>query len=115
MRRLRGLFLCSLLIGCAPGGQPAAKVEAEVEAILQVAGRAPVIVILAESDSWSSQSARGRGITAMRDGVLASLAPGDFVLGAQWEYVSGFAGVLSESGLARLQAHPDVLRVGLDR
>ena len=113
---LRGLFLCSLLIGCAPGTGPrATKVEAEVEALLQVAGKAPVIVILAESDAWSSQSARGRGITAMRDGVLASLAPGDFALGAQWEYVSGFAGILSESGLARLQAHPDVLRVGLDR
>jgi subtilisin family serine protease len=29
--------------------------------------------------------------------------------------VSGFAGELSPSGLGRLQAHPDVLRVGLDR
>jgi subtilisin family serine protease len=47
--------------------------------------------------------------------VLASLAPGDFVLGQRWEYVSGFAGELSQGGRARLEAHPDVLRIGLDR
>jgi subtilisin family serine protease len=105
-----------LFVACAPGAQPrAAKVEAEVEAILQVAAHAPVIVILAESDGWTTESARGRGITASRDGVLASLAPGDFVLGQQWEYVSGFAGELSQAGLARLSAHPDVVRIGLDR
>lgn len=86
-----------------------------MEAILQVAGHAPVIVILAESDAWATESARGRGITASRDGVLASLAPGDFVLGQQWEYVSGFAGEMSQAGLARLSAHPDVVRIGLDR
>ena len=96
--------------------QPAAgKVEAEVEGILRVAGRAPVIVILAESDAWATESARSSGIAAARDGVLAGLAPGDFVLGQQWAYVSGFAGELSQAGLARLAAHPDVLRIGLDR
>jgi len=92
-----------------------AKVEAEVQALLQLSGRAPVIVILAESETWTSQGARSRGIAASRDGVLASLAPGDFALGQEWEYVSGFAGELSQSGLARLQAHPDVLSIGLDR
>ena len=107
------LALCA---GCAPGMPPrAAKVEFEVEGILRVAGRAPVIVILAESDAWTTESARRRGIAATRDGVLASLAPGDFVLGQQWQYVSGFAGELSQAGLARLSGHPDVLRIGLDR
>jgi subtilisin family serine protease len=90
-------------------------VEAEVEALLRLAGRAPVIVILAESETWVSQSARALGIGASRDGVLGSLAPGDFVLGQQWQFVSGFAGELSQAGLERLEAHPDVLRIGLDR
>ncbi len=111
----KSLCVLLLLAGCAPVTPRSAKVEAEVEALLQVAGRAPVIVLLAESEAWASQSARARGIGASREGVLASLAPGDFILGQQWEYVSGFAGELSQSGLARLQAHPDVLRVGLDR
>jgi subtilisin family serine protease len=114
---LKKILLAAIaLAGCAPGAQPrAAKVEAEVEALLQVAGRAPVIVILAESESWTTDSARSRGITNARGGVLASLAPGDFALGQEWQYVSGFAGELSAAGLARLSAHPDVLRVGLDR
>jgi len=111
-----GVLALALCVGCAPGSQPrAAKVESEVEAILRVAGRAPVIVILAESDAWTTESARRGGIAAARDGVLASLAPGDFVLGQQWVYVSGFAGELSQAGLARLSANPDVLRIGLDR
>ena len=115
---LRGLSLCSLLLvlGCAPGVPPrAAKVEFEVEGALRVAGRAPVIVILSDSDTWTTDSARSRGIAAAREGVLASLAPGDFVLGQQWQYVNGFAGQLSQAGLGRLSAHPDVLRIGLDR
>jgi subtilisin family serine protease len=104
------------LVGCAPGAQPrAAKVESEVDGLLRVAGRAPVIVLLAESEAWTTESARSHGIAAAREGVLASLAPGDFVLGQQWTYVSGFAGELSQAGLARLQSHPDVLRIGLDR
>jgi subtilisin family serine protease len=113
-----GFFIVGLLfgVGCAPVSRPAAtKVESEVEGLLRVAGSAPVIVILAESDTWTTESARSRGIAAARDGVLASLAPGDFVLGQRWQYVSGFAGELSRAGLARLQAHPEVLRIGLDR
>ena len=116
-RRLSlSLCLCGLFIGCAPVSRPvSAKVEMEVEALLRVAGRAPVIVIIAESETWATESARRRGIAASREGVLASLAPGDFVLGQQWSYVNGFAGELSQAGLARLSAHPDVLRIGLDR
>ena len=115
---LRGFFIGGLLsvVGCAPAPVPrASKVEAEVEAVLRVAGRAPVIVILAESGQWTSDAARSRGIASAREGVLASLAPGDFTLGQQWVAVSGFAGELSQAGLGRLQAHPDVLRIGLDR
>ncbi len=116
MRASMAVLALALCAACAPASQPrAAKVEAEVDAILRVSGRAPVIVILAESDAWATESARSRGIANARDGVLASLAPGDFVLGQRWEYVSGFAGELSQAGLARLSAHPDVLRIGLDR
>ena len=86
-----------------------------MEGILRVAGRAPVIVLLVESETWTTESARSRGIASAREGVLASLASGDFILGQQWEYVNGFAGELSQAGLARLQAHPGVLRIGLDR
>jgi subtilisin family serine protease len=113
----RALAVLLLAAGCAPPPAPprAAKVEPEVDAILRMSGRAPVIVILAESETWVTASARTRGIAAARDGVLASLAPGDFVLGQRWEYVSGFAGDVSGGGLARLSSHPDVLRVGLDR
>jgi subtilisin family serine protease len=114
----KSLFIVSLVFvaGCAPAASPrATKVEAEVEALLRVAGRAPVIVIIAESDTWTTGSERSRGIAASRTGVLASLAPGDFTLGQEWQYVNGFAGELSQAGLARLQAHPDVLRIGLDR
>ncbi len=97
------LCLCGLLIVAgssgarrcaAAGGQGRGRGRG---VLLQVAGRAPVIVILAESDTWTTGSARSRGIAAAREGVLASLAPGDFVLGQQWQYVSGFAGELSQA------------------
>jgi subtilisin family serine protease len=100
--------------GPTPGGG-AVKVESEVEAALALSGQAPVIVLLEEDEQFATDAARGRGIGAKRDDVLAGLAPGDFVLGERWTYVNGFSGVLSRSGLARLQAHPSVARVGLDR
>ena len=71
---------------CATGGGArATKVEAEVEAAAaRSSGRAPVIVILAESRARGPPTPPAhRGITAAREGVLASLAPGDFVLGQQ--------------------------------
>ena len=113
---LRGFLfvLAGVVIGCAPASR-ASKVEAEVEAVLRLTGRAPVIVILADSGQWSTDSARTRGIAAARESVLASLATSDFRLGQRWTYVSGFSGELSEAGLDRLRAHPDVVRVGLDR
>jgi subtilisin family serine protease len=110
------LCLCGFLLGCAPSPIPRlTKVEKEVEGILRVAGRAPVIVILAESETWTTDAARSRGITSVRESVLASLAPGDFRLEQEWSAVNGFAGELSAAGLDRLQAHPQVVRVGLDR
>jgi len=114
---LCGLFIVGLsMVACAPGTQPRShKVEAEVETLLQVAERAPVIVLFAESETWTSQSTRSLGIAGVREDILAGLAPGDFTLSQKWDYVSGFAGELSRAGLARLQAHPDVLRIGLDR
>ena len=110
------LCLCGFLLGCAPPPVPRlSKVEAEVEGVLRVAGRASVIVILAESDTWTTAAARGHGIANSRESVLASLAPGDFRIEQQWVSVSGFAGELTSAGLGRLEAHPDVLRIGLDR
>lgn len=111
------LSLClAAFIGCAPVAPPgAAKLESEVGALLQVAGRAPVIVILAESDTWTTEAARRRGIASVRESVLASLAPGDLTITQEWVSVSGFAGELSLAGLGRLQSHPGVVRIGLDR
>ena len=116
MRRAIAVLLAAAATACASQGPPpAAKVESEVEAALALSGRAPVIVLLDENEQWSSDAARGRGIAARRDDILAGLPPGDFVLGERWTYVNGFSGVLTRAGLARLQSQPSVVRVGLDR
>ena len=47
--------------------------------------------------------------------MLGGAAAGDIALGERWTYVNGFSAVVTPAGLAHLQAHPGVARVGLDR
>jgi len=115
MRRALALLALASSLACDRPGVRATKVEADVETALALSGRAPVIVLLDEDEQWSTDAARDRGITARRESVLAALATGDFVLGERWTYVNGFSGVVTRAGLARLESHPSVERIGLDR
>ena len=115
MRRALALVALASSLACDRPGVPLTKVESGVEAALAVSGRAPVIVLLHEDEQWSTDAARGRGIAGKRESVLAALATGDFVLGERWTYVNGFSGEVTRAGLARLESHPSVARIGLDR
>jgi subtilisin family serine protease len=53
-------------------------------------------------------------VATMQQTVLADLPADAFTLTHQWEAVPALAGEVSRTGLAALQAHPDVLGVDLD-
>ena len=50
----------------------------------------------------------------MQHKVLSQFGPEDFTLTHRWEALSAMAGEVSQSGLAKLMADPDVLWVDLD-
>ena len=53
-------------------------------------------------------------INAIRSKVLSQLSDVDFTITHRWEAVSAVAGEVSLSGLSKLMADPDVVRVDLD-
>jgi subtilisin family serine protease len=55
-----------------------------------------------------------RGIRAVQDRVLSRLSAADLRLTHRWEAIHAVAGELTQAGLAKLLADPDVVRVDLD-
>ena len=52
-------------------------------------------------------------IAELRAGVLQGLHPSDFQLDRQFQTLPGFSGTVTQAGLYKLAAHPDVLRIDL--
>jgi hypothetical protein len=75
-------------------------------------GRTMVIVALTSPVPFPEDFfTRKTKIKTIQNRVLSSLNDSDFRLKSKWENINGFAGEVTESGLAKLSAHPDVALV----
>lgn len=100
--------------GSSPG-QLSPRADLSIAQRLQTDGFADVIVTLFDPvTAAASLSLRKQRVTSEIDSVLRELAPQDFQLRRRFQTVAAFAGVLSPSGLAKLERHPKVLRIEPD-
>lgn len=114
------VILAVLGARCAPEASSPApnqtKVGAEVYGALAGAARAHVIVVLREPAGTATSQAAGRDeVSAIQAGVLSVVREGDLVAVQKWQHISAFAGEVTATGLETLAAHPDVLRIDIDR
>lgn len=119
VHRLATVLLAAAAGACAapPARQqvPAAKIASEVYAALDAGQRVRVIVALREPTAVATATAERRAaVDGVQRSVLSELTPEEFHLTDRWELLSAFAGDVNRAGLARLEAHPDVLRVHPD-
>lgn len=112
-RRVVSASCLCLCVAVAPA--LAQEAGAAVYLALRASPRAQVVVSLREPNHrarYLSQTVQEIGDT--RRSVLAGLEPQEFVVTHEWLAVSALAGQITESGLRKILAHPDVLRVDLD-
>jgi hypothetical protein len=90
-----------------------AKIGGDVRTQLDRTGEAEVFVMLREPRraDGGDMPARGRAIATQHDVMLASLPAHDVRVHQRFSTVSGFSASVTAEGLARLLAHPEVLRV----
>jgi hypothetical protein len=106
-----------LIVGIALGvvlvrfssAQPSSPVDPEVLQEIQAHGSARVIVTLTDTSALRVQQ-----IPQRIEGVLRELTPQDFQLSRRFQSIAAFAGVVTATGMAKLERHPDVMRVQLD-
>jgi hypothetical protein len=106
-----------LIVGIALGvvlvrfssAQPSSPVDPEVLQEIQAHGSARVIVTLTDTSALRVQQ-----IPQRIEGVLRELTPQDFQLSRRFQSIAAFAGVVTATGIAKLERHPDVMRVQLD-
>jgi hypothetical protein len=106
-----------LIVGIALGvvlvrfssAQPSSPVDPEVLQEIQAHGSARVIVTLTDTSALRVQQ-----IAQRIEGVLRELTPQDFQLSRRFQSIAAFAGVVTATGIAKLERHPDVMRVQLD-
>jgi hypothetical protein len=106
-----------LIVGIALGvvlvrfssAQPSSPVDPEVLQEIQAHGSARVIVTLTDTSALRVQQ-----IAQRIEGVLRELTPQDFQLSRRFQSIAAFAGVVTATGMAKLERHPDVMRVQLD-
>jgi subtilisin family serine protease len=75
---------------------------------------ARVVVALRPSSRPLGDAVSRAGVSTIQGRVLRSLRAADFRLTERWSEIPAVAGFVSRSGLPRLTANPDVLRVDLD-
>ena len=100
-----------------PSDQGAGVGQAVIDALqdggtveVDVALRAPVVIAGGAPLDIDSLKAE---VAELRDGVLNGLRPSDFQLGRQFQTIPAFTGTMSQAGLDKLAAHPDVVRIDL--
>jgi hypothetical protein len=113
MRPLRWLIAgiaLGVMLARFSSAQPSSPpVDPEVLQEIQAHGSARVIVALTDTSALRVQQ-----IAQRIEGVLRELTPQDFQLSRRFESIAAFAGVVTATGIAKLERHPDVMRVQLD-
>lgn len=113
-RRLARWLMLGMALGAVlvqwSSAQAPSPVDPAVLQEVQTNGSARVIVTLTDS----SLALRIQQISQKIESVLRELTPQDFQLSRRFESVAAFAGVVTPSGIAKLEHHPDVMRVQLD-
>jgi subtilisin family serine protease len=118
--RLALLVLCVFVTAAAPASaQGVAKVGDDVVEALRARGEARIVIALAEPPALRQADpdlVRAQvEIDRLQDRVLASVGAADFQLKQRYRLVPALAGnVLSEAGLLRMAAQPEVARIDLD-
>lgn len=105
---IAGIALGAMLVRLS-SAQPSSPVDPEVLQEIQANGSARVIVTLTDASALQVQQ-----IAQRIEGVLRELTPQDFQLSRRFQSVAAFAGVVTATGIAKLERHPDVMRVQLD-
>jgi len=109
-------LLFGLGLGACAAPAQAQEAGADLYRALEQAPRARVIVALRRPGEPLTELTSRRGaIAAVRARVLSQLGAADFAPTHQWEAVSAVAGEVTASGLAKMMADPDVVRVDLDQ
>ena len=123
-----GASLSAALVQPALGAQPSAPAQAfadpafgwrdvsghDLHSVLARKPWARVIVALRPSSKALGDAVSRAGVSAVQGRVLRTLRTADFRLIARWGEIPAFSGLVSRSGLPRLTANADVLRVDLD-
>lgn len=106
------LILLMGTVTCAPK----ADVDDKVRMALQDKQQATVLVKLREPSlaKHAAPAERQQQIQRLQEAVLSTLHAEDFQLRYRYQTVAGFSGVLFESGLQKLLAHPEVEKITLD-
>jgi subtilisin family serine protease len=100
--------------GLIPAQLPS-RADPSIARQLQTDGQAQVIVTLYDPvPLGASLSWRKQLVSAEVESVLRQLSAQDFQLRRRFETIAAFAGVLSSSGLAKLEHHPKVRRIEPD-
>lgn len=87
----------------------------EVHRALETNRKVRVVIALRRPIApYAKLPSRLAEIRNIRSNVLAKLGPEDFTVTHEWEAISAVAGDVSMSGLARLLANPDVVRIDID-
>jgi subtilisin family serine protease len=109
-----------LLASSVPGGKVAAddKIGQGVAEALQMYGEANVVIALAQPPSMTApqlvMSTLKMEIANLQDQVLSQLNPSDLMVTHKYEAVPGLSGKVTEAGLSKLVANPNVLKIDLD-
>jgi subtilisin family serine protease len=116
--RIAHWFFVALLAAQSASAEPS--VSRAVQTELATAGVARVMIAFAVSPLPGSSAAKsGRTATAAeirgtRQNIENSLLPGEFAVSRRFEHINALAGAVNAAGLARLLAHPALLRIDLD-
>jgi hypothetical protein len=105
-------------IGTSEGGDAIQKVSQEVIEALQKQEMVDVIIALVEPPSMGTPPVElatlKAEIASLQDQVLSALEPAEFRVKHKYQAIPALAGTVTEAGLAKLAAHPKVMKIDLD-
>jgi hypothetical protein len=106
------------LINTSQGDDPTQKVGPEVIEAVQTEGQANVMIMLTEPPSRRAPridlSIVKQEIAQLQDQVLSTLDSQDFQGKQRYQAIPALAGKVTKTGLAKLVAHPNVVKIDLD-
>lgn len=107
------VLLAAVCLCAAHAAEPRVGLEVR-EALSREASVRVMIALKSEVEPRAGLPALTAEVARVQDRVLAALTGDDFELARRFGAVPSLAGRLSASGLAKLEDHPDVLRIDLD-